>query len=756
MNKDKLRESLRGKITSFEQLREAYMAAGCDGYYNPADYGLLIESRPSGIYVGSIDQNFGDVRFTKDSAWWWYREQMRLSLGIYPARTSVLADVISGFNLHQYCIHSSTDPETPYAVAFTPDAVAGEADRQIKVSSLAKLIKKLCILVTDEHAGKIEAAHRAEMDPTFQIATTKEEIENVYRNMDGDRGCMRYDGDHWELPDGFHPSHVYAHPGVAVAYHTNVNGAIKSRAVIFELPDGTKGYLRIYGDNALKRKLEVNGYTQRSLADVKLAVIRLPEDTHGANRIVVPYIDGVGGNQDNYDGTYGYIDAADPDSLQLVSSSRASKLSAAGIRVDRFKGHTSVTYRVEPQDLSSIKFTCPLTGIEVDSTLDETLLVFHNGKVQKVLATGDSRRRFPSGCNFMIDGRWKPVRAAADVPSYNGHYLPDAVTHFNLVTLDPEVYPDGGYVTQAETTLIDGRRYRNGDTLRVYRADGTEDRVLRSAMKSRADRAAWVKDGYTIVTSGDYLIHADHPGAVTLHDGKVVHGGRHDIVTLYNGQQALSAGSRVITISGTSMRVPRGAHEIDRDKVIERVFDSRMPADCAAWMRRAADNCRETCGVTRRALTKLNEALVNRTTSTTSFACNRVRSLLGNDQPRVVDGQIAMMYLRNWESIAWQQISEVGAALDNGLAAPDGVTDDNLYYYRAIHRLTVQALEALTTAFDEEVAKLTPQVEAAEAAVRAEQERIEADRRRIAEEQEAKRAQLLEVMAQAGLDTTTI
>lgn len=756
MNKDKLRESLRGKITSFEQLREAYMAAGCDGYYNPAEYSLLAESRPSAVYISASDDSYGEVSFTQGSAWWWYREQMRLALGIYPARTSVLNEIISGFNLRQYCIHPSTDPETPYAVAFTPDAVAGEADRQIKVSSLAKLIKKLCILVTDEHAGKIEAAHRAEMDPTFQIATTKEEIENVYRNMDGDRGCMRYDGDHWELPDGFHPSHVYAHPGVAVAYHTNGNGAIKSRAVIFELPDGTKGYLRIYGDNALKRKLEVNGYTQRSLADVKLAVIRLPEDTHGANRIVVPYIDGVGGNQENHDGTYGYIDAADPDSLQLVSSSRASKLSAAGIRVERFKAHTSVAHRVEPQDLSSIKFTCPLTGIEVDSTLDETLLVFHNGKVQKVLATGDSRRRFPSGCNFMIDGRWKPVRAAADVPSYNGHYLPDAVTHFNLVTLDPEVYPDGGYVTQAETTLIDGRRYLKGDTLLVYRADGTEDRVLRSAIQSRADRAAWVKAGYTIVTSGDYLVHADHLSAVALHDGKVVHSGHHDIVTLYNGQKALSAGSRVITISGTSMRVPRGAHEIDRDKVIERVFNSRMPTDCAAWMRRSVENCRDVYGVTRRTLTKLDEVLVNRTSNTTGFACNRVRALLGNDQLRVVDGQIAMMYMGAWESITWQQISEVGAALDNGLAAPDGVTDDNLYYYRAIHRLTVQALEAITTAFDEEVAKLTQQVEAAEAAARTEQERIEADQRRIAEEQEAKRAQLLEVMAQAGLDTTTI
>jgi hypothetical protein len=676
MNLNQLKEGLRAKITSREQLLALWKT--CGGTSGPYQHGATTGAAPLSVSIADMD--LGRTIWYSGGEpignhWWWYREQMRIKL-LYPPATGVLEQLVEGMGMHQYCIHPSTDPQTPYAVAYTPDEVSGMADRQLKVSSLAKLIKKLCILVSDEHAQKLEAMHRAELDPSFELATSPDDVEMVYREMDGDTGCMRYGPSHWGLPDGFHPSHVYADvPGMGVAYHKR-GDRIVSRAVVFETAEGTKHWLRIYGDGALRKKLERNGYTERALAGQKIRAIALPENMHGSDVYMVPYIDGGGGQQSNFDGTYGLIDRDEPGFIKMMSHELATKLSNAGVPVKSFKAHTDVAHRLPMADLSSLKFVCPLTGITVDRTTDGVFKVLYRGEVREVLTTPDARRRFGQSIYVWTD-RWVSIRCEGHEPRFEAaYYLPHAIERYQVVQLDEREYPaDRAYYRPDEVATVDGRVYLKTDTVPVYFVeDGTSKvkRELRSQITSRAQRAAYVAQGYHINGSGDdiamYLIHKDHDHAVALYNGKVVHKARHDLGTLYNGERATTQGSRTIRIFNTDVLVPRGAREIDIDKAIQWVLDLRVNDAIAGLDENLA------------ALPTLSFAdkktwITNTKASGLRRLAGRVHSRLinaaGDMTPTVANGEIVLTYRSPWNMLGIEDVRAVVNAVVAGAVVSD-------------------------------------------------------------------------------------
>jgi hypothetical protein len=559
-NREALKEALRQKITSYEQLASALRNSGFTrvvenpGSYSPGDEALLgtygvdryLSASIVNAMLGTQDDNVSVGRVIwkkaeKDQTWWWYREQMRSRLDVYPRPTTVLENIIAHFDLSPFCVHPSTDKDNPAAVAYTPDQASGVADRQVKVSSLAKLIKKMCILVTDEYAQKLEAAHRAELDPTFFIATTPSEIQNVYQNMAGDSGCMRYDGNvRWSLPDGMHPSHVYAAENVGVAYHTRADGTILSRAVVFEL-NGTKHYLRLYGDGALRRKLHTAGYSERSLAGVKIKAVKI-EDGDYTGHYVVPYIDGKGGAQGDYDGTWGYIDARDPEHVQLLTAQEASKLRNMGMDVQQFKNYQSTIYRLTPQDMSTIKGVCPISGIAFDRSKDATIKVFYWGKEQYAIETGDVLRRFP------LTLRSETGNGNCFYPAGTPYFLSSGVGHVmdteknrlaaGHVKLDETLYPDNrDWVDSTQTTMFDGKRVLISDTIVAFHADSTNTRILASHLEDRKVRKEWTEKGYSINGRGAsrYAIHKDHGSALERLGGGFVHAAKTSLIRIDPG-----------------------------------------------------------------------------------------------------------------------------------------------------------------------------------------------------------------------------
>lgn len=482
-----------------------------------------------------------DNEVVSSATWWWHREQVRLTLGIYPAPTDTLSTVIQLLQLQPYAVHMSTDPETPEAVCYTPSMEYGVADRQIKLSSLSKLITKLFPLASEEFKQTMDAAHKAELDPTISFARTVEEIERVYRNMDGDSGCMRYGPEHWDLPLGFHPSHVYAAPGVAVAYH-EVNGFIKARALTWEdAVTGKKQYVRLYGDRVLERKLQRAGYEFGSMAGAKIKAVQVPESRYGAGRYVVPYIDGGLGNSTS-DGYYGYIDKRDPAHIQLVSEERRAALVRAGISVGVFRDHRQVVHHLEPQDLSAIEFTCPLTGMAVDRSQDAVRYVFLNGKRTPVLSTTDVAQRFPELIYRLDNGSLERTWHYAGTPTFyeprKGQVFDDAEhrAHLGYKLLSPTFYGPNHWAKDSLASDVNGEVIRVADAVCLVRADDS----FQFAHKSTVTQVSLRQQGYYRVSAVDssfaaHYTHKDNPNLVVLNTGKRAHKRLSGVCELFDG-----------------------------------------------------------------------------------------------------------------------------------------------------------------------------------------------------------------------------
>lgn len=572
MDINKLKAGLAGKIDSYEKYYDAVKASGIPYPDEAIDY-LPSSMRYAARYEFTYDWYANDQPIrplkNKGTSWWFMREQLRIATGVYPAATTVLQQCVDTMRLQVWCIHCSTDPETPEAVAYTPDATAGAADRQVKVGSLAKLLRKLVPLLSDEWLQKIEAFHRAELDPSFELATSVEDVQFVYQNMEGDSGCMRYDHSRWELPNHLHPSHVYANvPGMGVAYHRNGNGVIVSRALVWEDASGTKKYLRVYGDGALKRKLERSGYVNASLAGARIRAVTY--DYRGETRHVVPYLDGIAGDQNNYDGTYGFVDMAEPGFIRLIDTEMANRLDTAGITATRFKNHTDVSYKLQPQDLSALRFTCPLSGVVVDklTNRDTTAAVWLGGRVQNVLVTSYVIRRFGGYARartYDENGVVRQVWAESWVPTFTWadySYIETDENRAKLgyVRLDEKLYPGRGWVQLTSTVEVDGQRRLKSDVVTVYEANGTVSHMLRADIVSRKARAEIREKGYHFVGTGDsaYIIHGEHANAVTLRGGRVVHVDRHDVVELHDGTLDFKSNTRIVPLFGRGVRIGKG------------------------------------------------------------------------------------------------------------------------------------------------------------------------------------------------------
>jgi hypothetical protein len=133
----------------------------------------------------------------------------------------------------------------------------------------------------------------------IKYAVTADEIADVYSH--GPNSCMAGEGmkKYWK-GRYYHPAEVYCYPhdrkemgcpgdnGVYVAYFGDIYDA-PARAVVRHYPDGTKEFVRVYGDNLLCSLLEAAGYEHnpQALDGARLSIVGNHEDGY-----LIPYLDG--------------------------------------------------------------------------------------------------------------------------------------------------------------------------------------------------------------------------------------------------------------------------------------------------------------------------------------------------------------------------------------------------------------------------------------------------------------------------------
>ena len=298
---------------------------------------------------------------------WIAREMLRFLSGYYSApfalySSAAVGDTNSGHAsaglsqlLAPWFVHVSKDD--PTLLAYTPSDEYGIADRQVKMRPEA-LLRKLVPGITDVEIRDIAGDMKAESDSSFLVASTIEEVTEVYTTMAGDTGCMRHPADYYDQT--VHPSAVYASPetGVTVAYLRNSSGRVSARCVIYTSPDGTdKRMVRVYGSLLLERKLLAAGYRYATLYGVQLPAVlaRRGNDT----RYAMPYLDAPRGSRrdDNVAGVSPII--ADGQKRFLVEHYSDAEYNASS--TSGYVCFDSHAFR----DIATYRVTCAITGARI-------------------------------------------------------------------------------------------------------------------------------------------------------------------------------------------------------------------------------------------------------------------------------------------------------------------------------------------------------------------------------------------------------
>lgn len=183
--------------------------------------------------------------------------------------------------------HVST--EDGAKVAYTEDAVKGQADRQTRIKPGKYLAKFFADVLSTEEIARLSAEYsKAYEDNELKFAHDADQWEHVYTN--GPSSCMSKSLSYYN--SSVHPVRVYAAGDLALAYLER-EGEITARAIVW--PE-KKIHSRIYGDNVrLRGMLEDAGFSEGDLDGAKL--LRIEE----GNGFVMPYVDGADGAKDDGD-----------------------------------------------------------------------------------------------------------------------------------------------------------------------------------------------------------------------------------------------------------------------------------------------------------------------------------------------------------------------------------------------------------------------------------------------------------------------
>lgn len=423
--------------------------------------GPFAPDRPGSQTFGNGGTVFRSTSYGNRQPWWARREHTRIAHGLYEV-SAVMAAINSGWAA-QYAVHVSRTDNT--MVAYTPSVEAGEADKQV-TTTMGKFLRKVFLQMSDAEIQELEQAHRAEITVELKFATTPEDIERVYTTMDGDSGCMRHSAGYFS--EDVHPSLAYNAPDMGVAY-TELDGVVRSRCVVYMRGDDKRA-VRVYGDPVIRRLLLSAGFRFTNLAGCRLRKI---PSRNGGDYYVVPYLDGVEGNQGSYDGTYATIDG---DYLRLMTGDDAAQLQA-------IPGHSnsnsyvvcakSTSARVRLVPKPSNEFTSDVSGITYVGYTHKRVNVWLAHEQRVGVAEARELGGTYAPAQDYIDSEWEFVNyLPGSMPTFDKEYTRYRDTTANrellgYVHLSEKYYPVSDWVLRRICLVTPEGFILRGDAVRV-------------------------------------------------------------------------------------------------------------------------------------------------------------------------------------------------------------------------------------------------------------------------------------------------
>lgn len=497
-------------------------------------------ARPYGIRSSDM--------WTVNDRWWGDREAARCAF-LYEPPPHTLIGILNAFGSSLICTYPHPSQEDPTMLAYTASDEDGRRDKQTR-STIGRWLRRFVVGLSDAYIQRVEQEWRAELDPNFNVATTPEDIEYVYTHMSGDTGCMRHDKSHFNL--NIHPSAVYASPGMGVAYVGEIGDAVVSRAVVWVNPEdeNDKRFVRVYGSPHLRKKLERAGYREADLSGAKLRVIATNGSTPtgtGPHALVMPYLDGPGGDQGRRDGAYGVWDEADPDYIRILKYADASALSSAGIDIQQLK-LTRGSITMTRQRLADMTFVCAVSGGSYNK--------LHGYRAVEVLlpngTTGVAEVGQAAGyeaVSTIRDGCRVTIRAASATLAehaiwaaglyWHKAYLDEFVRMGELSKLDEELYPGltDRYVRYSNAAIcnITQKTVRVEDTVTVAHVG----LVYRGAVEGKTGKGGEYIRLHNLSATGKLFIERSRESEIhTTPSGRKVLLTRHDVVCTFGDRTA--------------------------------------------------------------------------------------------------------------------------------------------------------------------------------------------------------------------------
>jgi hypothetical protein len=660
------------KITSMDKYREVMRESM--NVHNVYPENDVDEVMPGSSVVAQVLGPLDNV--DEVTTWWLRREMMREQTGVYAEPTSILQGLRHrslGFGV--FWPHISKDD--PTMIAYTPDAQAGANDKQVK-TTLGKLVRRWFPTAPDHVVARIEASHRAELDPSFPIARTADEIELVYRHMEGDTGCMRYPRDRFGLTDT-HPSHVYAAPHFGVAY-VERNGQTLSRSVIWVNPDNPddKRYVRVYGDQVLKRKLERQGYRCAGLAGTKLALVidaGWDEQEEFRDRIVMPYVDPAGGIHSgiNECNSSNGVLMEDEDFVRVLTDEEYDRYRRAGANVFQLRSQEGHIH-ARRTSANLFSFTDLLTGLQYSRLDTASMYYVHNdgrtGEVAESSLPPEERTHqlfvFVPGkgnqahaCSMDTFVRWRAEERGAGAFTYNNA---ESIKQLGFVRLDTTMYPDHElavttgtrkvYVSaaDADAAVEDGRLptmvVLRSEVVQVRRENGS-NYYLHISQVPDLKKAGFVPVG--VMNNIRQMTHKTNPKLATTVSGRRIIIDVHDVRKLFDGRYEFERNCFALSAMGTTVWVSKNEDWTALTIPVETI---RLNTTILDW---------ETYGRERREqhlLRNLAQKVEQFTVATYIDADGNVRSVTHYDRPakvsQIVDAARRVVAAHAADPVAWE------------------------------------------------------------------------------------------------------
>lgn len=274
---------------------------------SPNARSLLEQITGRGMLPQHLLQRLTKEGISEDNFWIWRECARNMGEHIVPTDFDMLRQCI--VDMPEHFLHLSAKDEG--YVAYTPDVKHGLQDRQIRTTIGRYLTKHFGHRYSESEIRSVANSFRERYKQSDVLwATTEEDLTTVYTS--GPSSCMvKPFRDSAYLNTHVHPAVVYAGSTLAVAYLKR-DGRINARNLVNM---ETKQYVRNYGDDVLRIKLELLGYTAGSLAGARLRKI-FAIDARGKefnSRLILPYLD------DREGKGFHYVQVYD-DHLKVVSS----------------------------------------------------------------------------------------------------------------------------------------------------------------------------------------------------------------------------------------------------------------------------------------------------------------------------------------------------------------------------------------------------------------------------------------------------